>query len=196
MSPAFDPVSLPQAELRRRQILAAVLRVIGTGGVDAVTHRRVAAEAKVPLGSTTYHFDSRDALILEAFRSLIATQNEELLSLGLDVEDPDLDDFIDVTVAHTEKAIADEVGRRAEYELILYGASDVRLAREYWAWQRNVESLVAEWLERVRHPRPMEMAGVVMSLIRAYELERLGHRPLSADAFRRRLRSVLVGDVE
>ena len=48
---------------RREQILEAALRVIGRSGRQAVTHRAVAEEAGVPLGSTTYYFDSRDDLL-------------------------------------------------------------------------------------------------------------------------------------
>src|SRR3954465_962 len=51
---------------RREQILEATLRVIGREGREAVTHRAVAEEAGVPLGSTTYYFDSRDDLLGQA----------------------------------------------------------------------------------------------------------------------------------
>src|SRR5512138_372519 len=55
-------------EDRRAAILDATLRLIATDGVDAVTHRRVAGAADVPLGSTTYYFESREQLLREAFR--------------------------------------------------------------------------------------------------------------------------------
>ena len=75
------PPTLPQAELRRRAILDATLRVIADGGVDAVTHRRVAAEADVALGSTTYYFASREELVREAFRHYLAEVTVALASL-------------------------------------------------------------------------------------------------------------------
>jgi DNA-binding transcriptional regulator YbjK len=43
--------------------------LLGTEGRAAVTHRRVAARAGVPLASTTYYFSSLDDLITEAMRS-------------------------------------------------------------------------------------------------------------------------------
>jgi DNA-binding transcriptional regulator YbjK len=52
---------------RRDVIVDATLRVIGARGADAVTHRAVAAEAGVPLASTTYYFASKDELVREAF---------------------------------------------------------------------------------------------------------------------------------
>src|SRR5262245_4250116 len=54
--------SAKPSEDRRAVILDATLRLIATDGVDAVTHRRVAAVADVPLGSTTYYFESREQL--------------------------------------------------------------------------------------------------------------------------------------
>ncbi len=52
-------------------IVEATLRVIGARGADAVTHRAVAAEAGVPLASTTYYFASKEALVREAFELTI-----------------------------------------------------------------------------------------------------------------------------
>ncbi|MFB7516228.1 TetR/AcrR family transcriptional regulator [Streptomyces sp. NPDC056144] len=53
---------------RRDRILEAALRVAREGGIAGITHRTVAAEADVPLGSTTYHFGSLDELLVAALR--------------------------------------------------------------------------------------------------------------------------------
>ena len=58
----------PRAEASRRTreaIVAATVRIVARDGVAAVTHRRVAAEARVALSSTTWHFATK-ADILEA----------------------------------------------------------------------------------------------------------------------------------
>ncbi|KRG78180.1 hypothetical protein ABB30_05600 [Stenotrophomonas ginsengisoli] len=57
---------------RRQRIIQAALEVITDSGMAACTHRSVAARADVPLGSMTYHFDSREALLEEAFGLLSA----------------------------------------------------------------------------------------------------------------------------
>jgi len=49
----------------REAIVAATVQVVAREGVGAVTHRAVAAEAKVSLSSTTWHFATK-ADILEA----------------------------------------------------------------------------------------------------------------------------------
>jgi AcrR family transcriptional regulator len=44
-------------------LMEAALQLIGRGGLDSVTHRAVAGEARVSLGAVTHHFASRDDLI-------------------------------------------------------------------------------------------------------------------------------------
>ena len=51
---------------RRDRIIDAALEVIARDGVAGTSHRRVAREADVPLGSMTYHFDSMDELLRSA----------------------------------------------------------------------------------------------------------------------------------
>lgn len=53
---------------RRTRIIDAALRVIAADGIAGLSHRTVAAEADVPLGSTTYHFRSLDELLVAALR--------------------------------------------------------------------------------------------------------------------------------
>ncbi|MFE0652091.1 TetR/AcrR family transcriptional regulator [Streptomyces sp. NPDC059534] len=53
---------------RRERIVDAALRVAGRAGIAGLSHRTVAAEADVPLGSTTYHFASLDELLVAALR--------------------------------------------------------------------------------------------------------------------------------
>ncbi|WP_439941466.1 TetR/AcrR family transcriptional regulator [Streptomyces sp. BBFR115] len=52
---------------RRERIIGAALDLIAEEGLAAVSHRKVAARAGVPLGSMTYHFDGIDQLLREAF---------------------------------------------------------------------------------------------------------------------------------
>ncbi|WP_411084318.1 TetR/AcrR family transcriptional regulator [Streptomyces sp. cmx-18-6] len=53
---------------RRTRIIDAALSVIAAEGIAGLSHRTVAAEADVPLGSTTYHFGSLDELLIAALR--------------------------------------------------------------------------------------------------------------------------------
>lgn len=56
----------PRGAARREALLDAVIRIVADIGADAVTHRRVAQEAGLPLASTTYWFDSKEHLLTAA----------------------------------------------------------------------------------------------------------------------------------
>jgi DNA-binding transcriptional regulator YbjK len=63
-------------EARRREIVAAAAELIVEIGFDALTHRKVAARAGVPLGATTQYFgtldDLREAALNEMRQTVIA----------------------------------------------------------------------------------------------------------------------------
>ncbi len=60
------PVQRPRGPARREAMLRAVLTIVGDTGPDAVTHRRVAEVAGLPLASTTYWFSSKEELLAAA----------------------------------------------------------------------------------------------------------------------------------
>ncbi|MEW2221881.1 TetR family transcriptional regulator [Streptomyces sp. NPDC006990] len=60
----------PADPARRERIMAATERILLRGGIAALSHRAVAREAGVPLGSTTYYFATLDDLLDAAIRRL------------------------------------------------------------------------------------------------------------------------------
>lgn len=56
---------------RRDRIVSAVLDLVAEHGMAGVSHRTVARAAGVPLGSTTYYFDSLDDLLAGALERLV-----------------------------------------------------------------------------------------------------------------------------
>lgn len=58
--------STPKGERRRRALIESAAELLEEGGFDAVRHRAVAERAGLPLASTTYYFDSLDALVTAA----------------------------------------------------------------------------------------------------------------------------------
>lgn len=60
------PQPRPRGAARREALLEAVLKIVAEVGADAVTHRRVAEVAGLPLASTTYWFDSKEHLLTAA----------------------------------------------------------------------------------------------------------------------------------
>ncbi|MBV1936279.1 TetR family transcriptional regulator C-terminal domain-containing protein [Streptomyces sp. BV286] len=60
---------------RRERIVEAVLDVIAEHGTPGATYRSIAQAADVPLGSMTYHFPTRDDMLLAAFAHLADTMH-------------------------------------------------------------------------------------------------------------------------
>ena len=68
----------PQGNARRLLLLQTTLRLIAGEGIDAVSHRSVAAAAGVPLGSTTYWFSSRQDMLRQALEHFARLEIETL----------------------------------------------------------------------------------------------------------------------
>jgi DNA-binding transcriptional regulator YbjK len=184
---------VPGAESPRRAILGATLRVVAAGGIDAVTHRRVAAEARVPLGSTTYYFRSRDEMLIEAFRQYMADIRSMIDLLGEEFPQRDFASFLDLLVAFTQREFRDPALVLAEYELNLFAVRNPGLAEEVRAWQRTMVSLVSERLEDLGAERPNDAARTLVAAMRGFEIDLLLHTEQSFEQFRARLEVLLRG---
>jgi len=68
----------PNDPERRQRILQSTITLLQEGGVAAISARTVAAEAEVPVGSVSYHFDSVRSLLLEAAHSVIELRDKAL----------------------------------------------------------------------------------------------------------------------
>ena len=120
-------------EGRRRRITEAACQVIAESGLDAVTHRLVAARAGVPLGATTYYFATLDDLTAAALRYAADLSAQEL-----GVWETALRDGADVPTTLAELTGAYLVDRpRALTEMQLYLAAayrpELRPAARIWA---------------------------------------------------------------
>jgi DNA-binding transcriptional regulator YbjK len=162
---------------RREQILEATLRVIGRGGRQAVTHRAVAAEAGVPLGSTTYYFDSRDDLLQQALEHVAASEVERYTVLGQElraVKSPKelADRLIDELVARAK----DRIAYIAEYELWLEAGRRPELREAATNWCDAEQRSVAGAMEALGSADPAIDASLVVAAI-----DGLGERVLARE---------------
>ncbi len=181
----------PTTQGRREQILEATLRVIGREGREAVTHRAVAEEAGVPLGSTTYYFDSRDDLLGQALEHVAAQEVERYTRLGEELRAVKSGrDLADRLISELVAAAEDRVAYIAEYELWLEAGRrpDLREAAQSWcdAEQRSV----AGALESLGSSDPAADASLVVAAIDGLG-ERLLAREENPAAAARELRAEL-----
>ncbi|CAG7570859.1 TetR family transcriptional regulator [Barrientosiimonas humi] len=64
-------MATPKGERRRAAVVAAAARLVLSDGPAALTHRRVAEAAQVPLAATTYYFSGRDELLAAAGERIV-----------------------------------------------------------------------------------------------------------------------------
>jgi TetR/AcrR family transcriptional regulator, regulator of biofilm formation and stress response len=162
---------------RREQILEAALRVIGRAGIHAVTHRAVAEEAAVPLGSTTYYFDSRDDLIRQALEYVAASEIERYGERAEELRDVKTahalaDRLIDELVAAAE----DRIAYIAEYELWLEAGRRPELREAAQSWCDAEQRSVALAMEALGSGDPSTDASLVVAAI-----DGLGERVLARE---------------
>ncbi|GAA0903740.1 TetR/AcrR family transcriptional regulator [Streptomyces thermoalcalitolerans] len=127
---------------RRQRIIDAAIRVVGTKGLAGLSHRSVAAEADVPLGSTTYHFSTLDELMVAALRQL----NEGFATMiaacgGLD--DPRTDLAEELAGWMGEWLSGDRTGVELEYELYLAALRRPALRPVAAEWAEELASLLS-----------------------------------------------------
>ncbi|MCP9998345.1 TetR family transcriptional regulator [Streptomyces werraensis] len=103
---------------RRQRIIDAAIRVVGRSGIARLTHRSVAVEADVPLGSTTYHFKTLDELMVAALRQANEGFAEAIASRGA-LEDPRSDLAAELAALLGEWLGGERAGVELEYELYL-----------------------------------------------------------------------------
>ncbi|MFF7979348.1 TetR/AcrR family transcriptional regulator [Streptomyces sp. NPDC007901] len=103
---------------RRQRIIEAAIRVVGAKGLAGLSHRTVAAEADVPLGSTTYHFKTLDELMVAALRQANEGFAKVIASRG-GLEDPQVDLATELAGLIGEWLAGDRTGVELECELYL-----------------------------------------------------------------------------
>ncbi len=192
MAPVNDLPAGPDDSVRRRIVLAT-LRLIADEGLDEVRHRRVADLAGVSLGSTSYHFASRDELVREAFRTYLdeATDFLDGVRAAADRKEDPVEALVELVVELLRREFLDPTLVLAEYELLLYAARHDDLAEALRAWERQQRDELARRLRAAGAPRPTEGARTLMALVRGIEVEHLVHGPRSWGGLRRRVAPIV-----
>jgi len=181
-------------ERKREQILDASVRVFGTGGASAVTHRAVAKVAQVPLGSTTYYFTDRDDLLLQTMAHAREAEAVRLASIVDALEEvPDVDRSLDVlTEMFFDKTVADPLYDLALFEMFMEATRNGVVRDEARAWSRMIGELVDRVLPPTDPAVPRDMAvQIVACLVDGLMLEAVSNAELSVPDLTTRLRLVL-----
>jgi TetR/AcrR family transcriptional regulator, regulator of biofilm formation and stress response len=127
---------------RERPLMEATLRIIGRKGLDGVTHRAVAAEAKMSVGAVTHHFASRDIMVDAALAFALSREVGRLRTLAFSLQGRafDVEGWIDELV----NWYARELKTQPEIHIACYEA--------FLAAARNARhrAVVVEWFDTWR----------------------------------------------
>ena len=177
----------------RDRVIAATLSLITSEGVDAVTHRRVAAIAGVSPGTTTHHFSSRAELLHESFMAYLEQLDDAISQHIFDPKIPPMQAVHNTLLNLIENEFNKIPMLRAEYELLLAASTNDKLAEAVKAWEARATKLIEDTLEQAKVKSPDEAALILINFIRGFELERLYKPNLSVRDFNQRLGSLLNG---
>jgi AcrR family transcriptional regulator len=134
-------------EERRAELAAAVWRLVSSEGLDALTVRRVAAEAGWSTGALVHYFPDKEALVLFAFRTVADRVGRRVDRAAEDSSDP-------VEVARTllREGLPLDADRRTEMR-VWFAFLGLALTRPalakaqrvaYRAWRSRLAQLLRE----------------------------------------------------
>jgi DNA-binding transcriptional regulator YbjK len=168
--------SRPRGRARREALLEAALKIVAEAGTDAVTHRRVAEVAELPLASTTYWFESKEhlltaALELAAERDL-ARLREDTSGAAADTDPLEL--AVEAIVSPTEPVRSSLI---TDYALLLEAARRPALRVIAERWTEAYLRIIGRLLEQAGSGRPREDAELLLAAADGLLMEQLasGH---------------------
>ncbi len=158
----------------RERMLRATLELIASGGIAAVTNRRVAASAGVSLGSLTYHFDTQTQLLRESLLLYVEeeTTRREQIARDLAPEKPGVEQL--AQAVSQLAAIPSDIPRQiAELELHLHAARDPELREASHRCFEAHEQIATAALTALGIPNPASHAPTVVALMTGLAVRRL-----------------------
>jgi DNA-binding transcriptional regulator YbjK len=162
---------------RRELLLEVTIELIAREGVDAVTHRRVAQLAEVPLGSTSYYFSSREEMLVDA---LATFGRQEIASLrarltDLPVRRPSGRRYVDELLEFLAPQLGDDHWRTvAQYALLCEAARRPELAPVVREWTQQWWTVLEEVFVALKAPDPALEAKMLLAMLDGFLLEQLG----------------------
>jgi DNA-binding transcriptional regulator YbjK len=184
----------PRGAARREALLEAVLQIVAEVGAEAVTHRRVAEQAQLPLASTTYWFDSKEELLTAALELAAERDVARLHELADRLGERDPVQAILATVLDPVDEPSSRASLMASYALLLEAARRPALQELARRWTDAYLETIGELLARAGSARSREDARLILSAADGLLLEQLAAgeaddpRPALA-----RLVSILIG---
>jgi len=166
----------PRGAARREALLEAVLKIVAEVGPDAVTHRRVAEVAELPLASTTYWFDSKDHLLTAALEMAAERDTARLLDYATAAstgETDPLDAVVTAIVDCDDPAYAGRGSLIATFALLLEAARRPALQEIAQRWTEVYLLTLTRLLDAAGSAHPRDDAELLLGAADGLLLEQL-----------------------
>jgi DNA-binding transcriptional regulator YbjK len=167
----------PRGAARREALLEAVLRIVAEVGPDAVTHRRVAEVAELPLASTTYWFESKEHLLTAALELAAERDTARLLEYAADAMRADVDPLDAAVSAIVECADGGSQASRgsliATFALLLEAARRPAMREISRRWTEVYLLTLSRLMEAAGSSRPREDAELLLGAADGLLIEQL-----------------------
>ncbi len=154
-SPRRTRVRGPNDPSRAERIVDAALKVIAERGVEGLTHRAIAEEAGVPLGSTTYYYARLEDILVAAMDKASASARVGMLAWAESVAADD--DLADVFTDRVMDCLNHGPDVIASYKLYVAGERYPALKEQTSIWV----DFSTRFFQRFVDP---ELAGVLAAL--------------------------------
>jgi DNA-binding transcriptional regulator YbjK len=168
----------PRGAARREALLEAVLRIVAEVGPDAVTHRRVAEVAELPLASTTYWFQSKEHLLTAALELAAERDTARLLAYASAVGEAPAGDLLDAAVEAISESCDDASQSNrgsliATFALLLEAARRPALREIAERWTEAYLLALGRLLQSAGSARPREDAELLLGAADGLLIEQL-----------------------
>ncbi|MCW7941296.1 TetR family transcriptional regulator [Streptomyces hygroscopicus] len=158
----------------RQRIIAAVLQIIGEGGVAAVTNRGIAKKAGVSLGSVTYHFETQHDLLRESLLHFVREETRHFTELADQCRSQDIDMAAAASLAgQVACGTPFDSTHIAPFELYVQAGRDERLRAAASEAFEAYDRLAAQILTALGVPNAERLAATTVAVVMGLQLRRL-----------------------
>ncbi|AQA21890.1 bacterial regulatory, tetR family protein [Rhodococcus sp. MTM3W5.2] len=114
---------------KRERVLDAAIEVLGTRGLRGLTHRAADEVARIPQGSTSNYFRTRESLLEAVMLRLVERDREDWSVLAAVPQPASVDEFVAGMTAFVRSATGpDRVRTAARYALVVAAVAEPALA--------------------------------------------------------------------
>ena len=141
-------IKMAEMSAHANAVEAATLDTIAEHGIHAVTHRKIATCAGVPLGSMTYYFDGMEPLLEEAFTWFTRQMSQQYRDFFAGVTGPEMACESITTLIHSSQVTTPH-NMALMYQLYAFMHRSAALKTVMQDWMKMSQTTLEQWFDPV-----------------------------------------------